>query len=112
MGMEVDMEPRAHKTTILLSASLHERLISLARQRGVSMGHLIRAAVEAQYGLMDTEERVRAVRSLGDLSLPVDTPATMKRESNPFEGVGNAALRGGAGRRVTVGAGSRPSHGQ
>lgn len=79
------MEPVHHKTTILLTSTLHERLASLARQRGVSMGHLIRAAVEAQYGLVDLDERLSAVEALGRLSLPVDTAEAMKAESDPFE---------------------------
>ena len=48
------------------------------------MGRLIRDAVEAQYGLVDLEERKDAVRLLGELSLPVDTPAVMKAESVAF----------------------------
>lgn len=78
------MEPSSHKTTILLTATLHERLSSLARLRGVSMGHLIRSAVEAQYGLVDLDERLSAVQALGALSLPVDSVDAMKAESDPF----------------------------
>jgi len=48
------------------------------------MGHLIRSAVQTQYGLVDPEERAEAVRALGELSLPVDTPQVMKAESNAF----------------------------
>lgn len=79
------MEPASHKTTILLTPSLHERLSRLARVRGVSMGQLIRTAVEAQYGRVDPEERVAAVAALGALSLPVDTPQAMKAESAPAD---------------------------
>lgn len=78
------MEQASHKTTILLTPTLHERLLSLARDRGVSMGHLIRSAVEAQFGLVDPDERLSAVRALGKLSLPVDTVEAMKFESNTF----------------------------
>jgi predicted DNA-binding protein len=81
--MEVHMELASHKTTILLTPSLHERLSRLARARGVSMGQLIRSAVEAQYGVSDPEERRAAVAALGALSLPVDTPQVMKAESVP-----------------------------
>lgn len=80
------MESATHKTTILLTPSLHERLTRLARQRGTSMGQLIRSAVEAQYGLVDTNERLAAVAALAALSLPVDTPAAMKAESIPYDG--------------------------
>ncbi len=78
------MERAQHKTTILLTATLHERLSSLAQQRGVSMSHLIRTAVEAQYGVVDREERLSAVHALGALSLPVDTVEAMKAESDPY----------------------------
>ncbi len=79
------MEQATHKTTILLTPSLHERLTRLARERGTSMGQLIRSAVEAQYGLVDPDERLAAVAALAALSLPVDTPAAMKAESVPYD---------------------------
>lgn len=78
------MEQATHKTTILLPPSLYSRLTRLARVRGTSMGQLIRSAVEAQYGLVDPDERSAAVAALGALSLPVDTPQAMKAESVPF----------------------------
>ena len=78
------MEVTTRKTTILLTPALHERLASLARQRGVSMGHLIRSAVEAQYGLVDEESRVSAVQALGALALPIGAVEEMKAESDPY----------------------------
>lgn len=78
------MEHNTHKTTILLTPSLHERLTRLSRLRGVSMGQLIRSAVEAQYGLVDPDQRLAAVAALGALSLPVDSPQVMKAESDPY----------------------------
>ena len=71
------------KTTILFSPELHERLARLARQRHTSLGELVRAACEKQYGLFSEEERITALRELSKLSLPVGDPATMKRESVP-----------------------------
>lgn len=47
------------------------------------MGHLIRAAVEAQYGVIGPADRLAAVRALGALSLPIDTVAEMKLQSVP-----------------------------
>jgi len=44
------------------------------------------AAVDAQHGVVATEERIAAVRELGGLALPVDAPAAMKAESDPFGG--------------------------
>ena len=78
------MEHASHKTTILLTPTLYERLSQLARVRGVSMGHLIRSAVEAQYGRVDRDERCAAVDALGALALPVDAPEVMKAESDPY----------------------------
>ncbi len=77
------MESLTKKTTILLQPELHRRLARLAGQRGTSIGDLIRTAVERQYGLGGSDERRRAVRALAGLSLPVGTPAAMKRESVP-----------------------------
>ena len=71
------------KTTILFPPELHERLARLAQQRGTSLGDLVRAACEQQYGLFCKEERLGAVHALSDLALPVHDPATMKRESVP-----------------------------
>jgi predicted DNA-binding protein len=81
--MEVYMENLTKKTTILLRPELHRRLTRLSRQRGTSIGELIRSAVERQYGLGGSEERLGAVRALADLRLPVASPDVMKRESVP-----------------------------
>jgi hypothetical protein len=80
--METDME-LSKKTTILLSPDLHARLARLARQRGVSMGELVRTACERQYGLVSAETRVAAVREMAGLRLPAPDPAEMKRQSVP-----------------------------
>jgi len=69
------------KTTILFTPELHERLVQLARQKGLSLGQLVRSACEAQYGLLAAEDRLQAVSELGRLSLPVADTRTMKEES-------------------------------
>jgi hypothetical protein len=71
------------KTTILFPPELHARLARLARQRGTSLGQLVRAACEKQYGLFSEEERLDALRTLSELALPVADPATMKEQSSP-----------------------------
>lgn len=80
--MEVYME-LSKKTTILLTRELHRRLTRLAKQTNLSMGELIRTACERQYGIASSEDRLRAVRDLAGLSLPVGTPRRMKREAVP-----------------------------
>jgi hypothetical protein len=71
------------KTTILFTPELHNRLVQLARQEGVSLGELVRSACATQYGLVASEDRLAAVDELGRLSLPVADPRTMKGESVP-----------------------------
>jgi predicted DNA-binding protein len=71
------------KTTILFPPELHERLSRLAAQRGTSLGDLVRAACEKQYGLFSQEDRLDALRELSHLDLPVSDPGAMKKESIP-----------------------------
>jgi hypothetical protein len=80
--MEVHME-LSKKTTILLTPELHDRLTALAQQRGSSIGALVREACEKQYGLVSTDERLRAVREIAGLRLPVGSIRQIKRESVP-----------------------------
>jgi predicted transcriptional regulator len=81
--MEVIVGELTKKTTILLQPELHDRLARLAKRRRTSIGALIRAACERQYGLGGSAERLHAVEALAALALPVDSPAIMKTESVP-----------------------------
>jgi hypothetical protein len=71
------------KTTILFPPDLHDRLVKLASERGVSLGCLVREACVAQYGHVSSEERLAAAEELSSLSLPVGEVHEMKRESVP-----------------------------
>ncbi len=71
------------KTTILFSPELREHLARVAKQRGASLGELVRSACEAQYGFVSTTDRLAMVDEIGRLSLPVGPPEEMKRESVP-----------------------------
>ncbi|HSR68333.1 MAG TPA: CopG family transcriptional regulator [Acidobacteriota bacterium] len=71
------------KTTILFPPDLHERLGSIARQRGVSMGELVREACAKCYGTVSVKDRLAAVKRLEALALPVSDPDTMAEESVP-----------------------------
>jgi hypothetical protein len=77
---EADTEP-PKKTTILFPAGLHRHLARTARQQHTSLGDLVRKACEARYGSTSSDERLAAVRALGEMSLAVADPATMKRQS-------------------------------
>ena len=71
------------KTTILLPPRLHAHLKRLARQRGVSIGHLIREACETQYSYVSKTDRLAAADELARLGLPVASPRRLARESVP-----------------------------
>ena len=71
----------SEKTALLVSSDLHRQLTQLARQRGESLGELVRQACEAQYGIVSRESRVAAVRALEAMSLPVGDPEQIERES-------------------------------
>ena len=69
------------KTTILFSPALHEHLVQLAKQRGTSLGQLVREACEVQYGHVSRDDRLKAVSELEALALPVGSPQQLKQES-------------------------------
>ena len=75
------MTALSHKTTILLSEQLHRRLSELARERGQSLGELVRQACERQYGMTDQRARLAAVEALGAMRLPVGPIEQMVAES-------------------------------
>jgi regulator of RNase E activity RraA len=62
----------------------YEHLTRVAKQRRVSLGHLVRKACESQYGHgVTVEERLRAVDELRRMSFPVSDVDTMLKESVP-----------------------------
>jgi hypothetical protein len=85
--LEVAMTGLAHKTTVLLSKTLHRQLRQLAVERGQSLGELVREACERQYGITDRQARLAAVEALGALRLPVGPVEQMIAESVPARGI-------------------------
>jgi hypothetical protein len=71
----------SHKITILLSGALHRQLAQLARERGQSIGELVRHACERQYGMTDRRARLAAVEALEAMRLPVGPVEEMIAES-------------------------------
>ena len=71
----------SHKTTILLSKALHRQLTQLARERGQSLGELVRQACEREYGTVDRRARLAAVEALEAMRLPVGPVEEMIAES-------------------------------
>ena len=81
----MDME-LTKKTTLLFPPELHDRLTRLAKQRGVSLGDLVRTACQREYGAPSPEEKMAAVRRIAALKLPVGPVRRMKKESVPDAG--------------------------
>jgi hypothetical protein len=69
------------KTTILFPPDLHNQLELLAKEKGTSIGELVRQACRERYRLGSKEERLEAIDRLSRLNLPVGAPDEMKRES-------------------------------
>jgi rRNA maturation protein Rpf1 len=67
--------------TVVLSSDLHAFLATRAEQERKSISELVREACARQYGFASVEERLRAVRELAAMNLPVGTVEEMKRES-------------------------------
>ncbi len=69
------------KTTILFSPVQHDRLARIAEVRQSSIGALVRSACDLVYREVTMEDKLVALRELGQLNAPVADVATMKRES-------------------------------
>ncbi len=70
---------KTERLEVRLSPVHYEILHKEATQRGVSMGRLVREAVEEKYGNLRTQ-RIEAVRKLALLNAPVADWEQMKRE--------------------------------
>ena len=74
------MQELTKKTTILFAPKVYRQLERLAKQRGTSVGHLVRQAAIQCYLLPDRRTRLEAVAALATMQLPVAGWATMKDE--------------------------------
>lgn len=75
------MPTLTRRVQVMLSPQQYERLETLARSRGTSVGTLIRQALQEAYLQPDETERLRAVRDLAALRLPVAGWEQMEQES-------------------------------
>jgi hypothetical protein len=74
------MPSLSHRTQLLLDDDLHQRLREAAEQRGISMGALIREAIDEKLPAVQ-ETRARAIRELLDMEpMPVEDWDVMKRQ--------------------------------
>jgi hypothetical protein len=69
-----------HRTQILLDDQLHQRLREIAAERGVSLGALIREAIDEKLSRVQ-DDRAQAIRELLEAEpMPVDDWPVMKQQ--------------------------------
>ena len=74
------MQTLTKKTTILFSPKIYRQLARLAKERGTSVGDLVRQAAIREYLLPDRKTRLEAAEAIAAMNLPVSDWPTMKRE--------------------------------
>lgn len=74
------MPTLTHRTQILLDDELHQRLREIAAERGVSLGALIREAIDEKLSRVQ-DDRAQAIRELLEAEpMPVDDWPVMKQQ--------------------------------
>jgi predicted DNA-binding protein len=68
------------RTQLLLDDELHERLREVATERGISLGALIREAIDEKLARAQEARAEAAQRLLAAEPMPVDDWPTMKRQ--------------------------------
>jgi plasmid stability protein len=72
--------PLTRRTQLLLDDELHQRLRETAAQRGISMGALIREAIDEKFSRVQ-EDRAKAIDELlAAEPMPVDDWPVMKKQ--------------------------------
>jgi|OpeIllAssembly_1097287.scaffolds.fasta_scaffold510112_2 hypothetical protein len=75
------MATLSRRVQVLLSSEQYRRLEGLADAEGISVGALIRRAIDRLQGTPPQTKRLRAVRRIAAMSLPVGDWEQMERES-------------------------------
>ena len=75
------MATLSRRVQLLLSPEQYKRLEALAGAEGISIGALIRRAIDRLQGPPRQTKRLKAVRRIAAMSLPVGDWEQMERES-------------------------------
>jgi hypothetical protein len=59
------MHMLSERLQILVSKEQRRRLVAEAEHRGASVGSLVREAIDARFGVVTEDERIRAVAEIG-----------------------------------------------
>ena len=68
------------KTTLLFEENVYKKLKEKAKLENISMGKLVREAVVEYYGIKNKEDKIKALKNLTDLKLPVSDYEDMEKE--------------------------------
>lgn len=68
------------KTTLLFEENVYKKLKEKSKLENISMGELVREAVIEYYGIKNKEEKMKALKNLIDLKLPVSDYEDMEKE--------------------------------
>lgn len=69
-----------HRLQILLDDERHQRLIAVARERGVSVAAVVREAIDRGLPAPDSRRRAAATRLLDAPDMPVPEPRALRDE--------------------------------
>jgi plasmid stability protein len=78
--MSSSSSPLTHRTQLLLDDELHRRLRETAAQRGISMGALIREAIDEKLSGAQDRRSLAYAKLLAAKPMPVDDWPVMKRQ--------------------------------
>lgn len=73
-------DPINKKTTLFLSRSLYRKLVKLSKITEKSMGELLREAAEQQYFSAPSEKKIKIVREMATMQIPVGRPEEIESE--------------------------------
>jgi hypothetical protein len=75
-----------HRLQILLDDERHRRLVSAARERGVSVATIVREAIDRGLARPDARRRSAAARLLEADDMPVGDPRELREELDALRG--------------------------
>jgi hypothetical protein len=78
--------PLEHRLQILLDDERHQRIVAVARERGVSVATVVREAIDRGVSNPDAQRRAAGRRILDAADMPVPEPAELSAELEQLRG--------------------------
>ena len=75
-----------HRLQILLDDERHQRILAVARERGVSVATIVREAIDRGVSNPDARRRAAGLRLLDAADMPVPDPADLREELEQLRG--------------------------